>query len=369
MSSETPRQPPDDRELEDFLAGRHPVGKAYRDASETEFAPRELDDSILAMARESIRSAPPARRRPRWVQPMAVAATLGLSLSVLMNLWRDPDTRGQMAPTATRDADLQRLEQGAAESLPAQASVIAEAPAEVVAPQAQSSAAAPSEDARAQNEESRDRTAQAREQQQAGRQEMKKKERSVDPESVPSDGPAPDRPSASMQAPPVPQPFPQPAQAPKSAAESRAFSAQDRVEESDDAAPAPDATAERASPRVFPAPPPPPAPIRAEPAPASAAVAPEAEAATDAAIRQSLGAAAKSEAPRMRRGDAAGAMAPPAAKSAPVPVSLEEWISGMRAALRDGDREKARELLAGFRRDHPDHLLPEDLSAFEKSAP
>jgi hypothetical protein len=96
MSSE--RKPPDDRELDDFLAGRHPVGRAYREVSDEETAPRELDDAILRMAREHAAATPP-RRRPRWLQPLAVAATLALSLGVLMNIWRDPVLREQAAPT------------------------------------------------------------------------------------------------------------------------------------------------------------------------------------------------------------------------------------------------------------------------------
>ena len=98
MSSD--RKVPDDHELEDFLAGRHPVGRAYRAVSEHETAPRELDDAILRMAREhAATTTPTARvtRRPRWLQPLAVAATLALSLGVLMNIWRDPALREQVA--------------------------------------------------------------------------------------------------------------------------------------------------------------------------------------------------------------------------------------------------------------------------------
>lgn len=111
MSSDADRKPPDDRELEDFLAGRHPVGKAYREASGDETAPPELDALILGAAREAVRT--PRVRRPRWVQPVAVAATLALSLGVLMNLWRDPDTRGQVLPSA--DTDLDRMKARAQE--------------------------------------------------------------------------------------------------------------------------------------------------------------------------------------------------------------------------------------------------------------
>ena len=101
MSSD--RKMPDDRELEDFLAGLHPVGKAYREASKDEGAPPELDAAILTAAREAVRT--PRARRPRWFQPVAVAATLALSLGVLLNIWRDPETREQMAPAESPDLD------------------------------------------------------------------------------------------------------------------------------------------------------------------------------------------------------------------------------------------------------------------------
>ncbi|MGQ0699754.1 MAG: hypothetical protein ACT4PZ_16110 [Panacagrimonas sp.] len=91
MSSE-----PDERELDEFLAGRDRIGAAYREASRGESAPAELDAAILLAAKEAVRT--PLRRRPRWLQPLVVAATLVLSLGVLLNLWRDPETRQQVVP-------------------------------------------------------------------------------------------------------------------------------------------------------------------------------------------------------------------------------------------------------------------------------
>ena len=100
MSSEP--QPPDDRELEEFLAGRGRISEAYREARRTESVPAELDAAILAAAREATRLS--VVRRPRWLAPLALAATLALSLSVLMNIWRDPVLREQVAtsPSAER---------------------------------------------------------------------------------------------------------------------------------------------------------------------------------------------------------------------------------------------------------------------------
>lgn len=102
MSSEHDRKP-DDRELDEFLAGRSRIGSAYREASQQDSAPAELDAVILAHARAAV--ATPLRRRPRWLQPMALAATLALSLGVLLNLWRDPVTREQIAPEAAPELD------------------------------------------------------------------------------------------------------------------------------------------------------------------------------------------------------------------------------------------------------------------------
>lgn len=99
MSSE---HEPDDRELEDFLAGRDPIGKAYREAARDETAPRELDAAILSAARAAVGR--PLRRRPRWLQPLAVAATLALSLGVLLNLWRDPALRPALSPQPRPEA-------------------------------------------------------------------------------------------------------------------------------------------------------------------------------------------------------------------------------------------------------------------------
>tara|TARA_R110000850_G_scaffold67188_2_gene149539 strand:- start:55128 stop:56198 length:1071 start_codon:yes stop_codon:yes gene_type:complete len=88
---------PNDREFEDFLAGRDKVSKAYREATRSTQAPEELDAAILAAARQAA-SRPKAARRPRWIRPMALAATLILSLSVLVNIWRDPVSRELASP-------------------------------------------------------------------------------------------------------------------------------------------------------------------------------------------------------------------------------------------------------------------------------
>lgn len=87
-------QKPDDRELEDFLAGRGPLRETYRAASQ-EKSPSALDDAILKIAADTLsESAVPlvVRKRSirRWTGSFAAAAVLVLSLSVFMQIHRDP---------------------------------------------------------------------------------------------------------------------------------------------------------------------------------------------------------------------------------------------------------------------------------------
>lgn len=88
------RKAPDDQLLEDFLEGRSPTSRAWREAMRGESAPPELDDAVLGMAREEIRAAatrPPSRDRfrdRRW--PFALAAVLVLSFSTLLTIVQDP---------------------------------------------------------------------------------------------------------------------------------------------------------------------------------------------------------------------------------------------------------------------------------------
>ena len=80
MTEQNPT-PPDDRELEDFLAGRGPLSRAQREGTQ-EPAPPELDAKVLAAAREDLRRARPARRLLRWDSPLALAASMLLVVSL-----------------------------------------------------------------------------------------------------------------------------------------------------------------------------------------------------------------------------------------------------------------------------------------------
>ncbi|HSW14808.1 MAG TPA: hypothetical protein VLI06_18330 [Solimonas sp.] len=88
---------PDDSLLEDFLAGRSRVGKAYREAAQ-ESAPPEIDQAILRMAHEEALQPPAAAPRDqdhfrdrRW--PYGLAAVVVLSFSTLLLIREDPVAR------------------------------------------------------------------------------------------------------------------------------------------------------------------------------------------------------------------------------------------------------------------------------------
>ncbi|MGB1562718.1 MAG: hypothetical protein ACPHN2_14570 [Sinimarinibacterium flocculans] len=86
--------PQNDRELEDYLAGRHPVSARYREAAR-ETPPPELDAAILAAARVGMAARP--RRRARWRVPLAAAATMVLGVSLVSQL------RDEAAPVLNED--------------------------------------------------------------------------------------------------------------------------------------------------------------------------------------------------------------------------------------------------------------------------
>jgi hypothetical protein len=75
--------PPDDRELDEFLAGRSPLSRAWREDGLPE-APPQLDAKVLETAREELRRARAPRRLLRWDGPLALAAS---TLVVLGLAW------------------------------------------------------------------------------------------------------------------------------------------------------------------------------------------------------------------------------------------------------------------------------------------
>lgn len=71
-----------DRELEDYLAGRSPVSRAYQQA------PQEAPGAGLdARIREAARV--PAKKHPRWLLPLSAAAAVLLAFTVLIEMQED----------------------------------------------------------------------------------------------------------------------------------------------------------------------------------------------------------------------------------------------------------------------------------------
>ena len=76
-----------DEEFEAFLRQRSVLSGGRRVAQQLEPS-RDLDDIVLSQARQAIQSGPPLRvyRSPRWALPVALAATLLLSMSIVLNV-------------------------------------------------------------------------------------------------------------------------------------------------------------------------------------------------------------------------------------------------------------------------------------------
>jgi len=79
--------PERDDEFETYLRRRVRIDRRLRSLDRLE-PPAELDQIIIGQARQAIQVAPPVSmfRTPRWALPMGMAATILISLSVLLDL-------------------------------------------------------------------------------------------------------------------------------------------------------------------------------------------------------------------------------------------------------------------------------------------
>jgi len=91
---------PDDRELEQYLAGGSKLSRRYRDAS-GEGAPPDLDEAILARARAELRRKPSLNR---LLTPVAIAASVLLGVNLAYNVYQSaPMPAQEVAGKRARD--------------------------------------------------------------------------------------------------------------------------------------------------------------------------------------------------------------------------------------------------------------------------
>jgi hypothetical protein len=105
---------PDD-EFNDFLSRRKPIFRGIEDPLEP---PEELDRLVLHQAREAVEGERPQRmyKGPRFVAPIAIAATLVLAVTVILNVGMP--AKPQSTPEVTVQTVAQRLDYPAASSAP-----------------------------------------------------------------------------------------------------------------------------------------------------------------------------------------------------------------------------------------------------------
>lgn len=78
-----------DERLDEYLRGDSPLSRAYREAGREE-PPPALDAHILAQARGE--KAAPRGGKPRWLMPLSLAATIVLSVGIVLFMTRQGAT-------------------------------------------------------------------------------------------------------------------------------------------------------------------------------------------------------------------------------------------------------------------------------------
>lgn len=90
----------DDQLFDEYLRGDSPLSRAYRETGREE-PPAHLDAAILAQAKVAVGT----RRKPRWFMPLSLAATVVLSIGVVLLMSREGVTPVPMeTPSPTSDA-------------------------------------------------------------------------------------------------------------------------------------------------------------------------------------------------------------------------------------------------------------------------
>lgn len=96
-------KPTDEEPFEAWLRGDDELSRAYRDGAQ-EQPPAGVDADVLAQARRAVR-----RRRARWPQPLAVAATVVLGVALLFAVQQQQSR--QQAASVAADVALEQPQQ------------------------------------------------------------------------------------------------------------------------------------------------------------------------------------------------------------------------------------------------------------------
>jgi hypothetical protein len=141
--------PERDPEFEAYLRRRSMLPNRQR-ATENLEPPHDLDDIVLRKARQAIQSPQqlPVYRAPRWALPVALAATILVCLSIVLNVSLNGNKAGEkllpFAPGATGEQQLREVPKDAASPAPAVPSPAPPAAAAAAPSFSRSSKAAPS---------------------------------------------------------------------------------------------------------------------------------------------------------------------------------------------------------------------------------
>lgn len=367
-----------EREFDAFLREENSrMAELYRKLPHPE-PDAALDARVRDAARRALReeaAATPTRapsRKPRWLPTLGIAATLVIAAGIG---WRlvPHDSPARVATTAADVAAPATTPAHSVESTanPASASAADSSPASPSAPEfaKQSVSAAGSNSAAAPGAQPEQARADKPAQSAPAKAEPRIAAKAASPQTPPA---------LAAQTAKEPAAFPRRAaavEAEKMIAAKPSPPAVSAYAAPTQAGQQPARTAADDMPLAAPAPPPPPPPPPASPAaPAAAAAEQNAEARQGASVAGTVQGAPSAISPdpvnpARYRWDATGYVASSApARSGIYPPDrppLATWVEIVRAMLRDGRRDAAKQALADLRRQHPDYRVPADLRGLE----